>query len=94
MVDESRRSFLGNLFKELVKDSVAAFGDGCEKAREEEDFDNFFSSYESSYALTLCYPDDILMETARNAGIECEGREKIDIVKDLFRKKGGSPESA
>lgn len=94
MVDESRRSFLGNLFKEVVKDSVAAFEYGCEKAQEEKDFEDFFSSYESSYALTLCYPDDILMETARNAGIECEGREKIDIVKDLFRKKEGAPESA
>jgi hypothetical protein len=86
MVDKSRRSFFGNLFKELVRDSVSAFENGREQARGDEEFDEFFSSYESSYALTLCYPDDILLETARKEGIPCEGREKADIVKDLFLK--------
>ncbi len=85
MIDESKRAFFGNLFKELVRNSVAAFESGCEEARTDQEFQNFFASYESSYALTLCYPDDILLETARQQGIPCEGREKIDIVKDLFR---------
>lgn len=44
---------------------------------------DFFSSYETSYSLTLAYPDDLLMESARAVGIAVEGREKIDIVKDM-----------
>jgi hypothetical protein len=60
---------------------------------QEVDTDNslneFFESYESSYALTLNYPDDILIETARMEGISVEGREKIDIVRELIKKKGG-----
>jgi hypothetical protein len=38
--------------------------------------------------LTLAYPDDILMETARLEGIEIAGREKSAIVRELFLKKG------
>lgn len=91
MVDKSKRAFFGNLFKEIVRDSVAAFESGREEARADQEFQDFFASYESSYALTLCYPDEILLETARQQGISCEGREKIDIVKDLFRKHHHSP---
>jgi hypothetical protein len=94
MVDNSRRAFFGNLFKELVRDSVAAFEKGREEARTHQELQDFFASYESSYALTLCYPDDILMETARKEGIPCEGRDKIDIVKDLFLKKGRTTDRA
>ena len=47
------------------------------------------SSYENSHTLTLCYPDDILLETARREGIRVEGRDKLEIVKELFEKKGG-----
>ena len=90
MADNGRRHFLKELFREGVK-TLAAFQDGREEARKAEERGAFFESYESSYALTLAYPDDILMETARQNGIETEGREKNDIVKELFEKHGGYP---
>ena len=43
----------------------------------------FFSSYETSYSMTLAYPDDILIESARAVGIPVDGREKLDIVRDM-----------
>jgi hypothetical protein len=60
---------------------------GAKEAKHRQQQADFFESYESSYATTLCY-------TGRHVagpvgGISCEGREKIDIVKDLFQKKGG-----
>lgn len=68
---------------------MQGFEDGLEEARQKAEFDQFFDSYESSYALTLAYPDDILLETARKYDIETEDRPKNDIVKELFIKKGG-----
>jgi hypothetical protein len=44
---------------------------------------DFLSSYETSYSMTLAYPDDLLIESARAVGIAVEGREKIDIVRDM-----------
>ena len=89
MADAGRREFLKRYFKSQVGNILAGFAAGVKEAEEEETFDQFFDSYESSYALTLAYPDDILMETARTHGIETEGREKNDIVKELFKKQGG-----
>lgn len=89
MVDEARRAFFKSFCREVVQNATTALKGGQEDARSDEGMDKFFESYESSYALTLAYPDDILLETARQEGIPCEGREKIDIVKDLFQKKGG-----
>jgi hypothetical protein len=43
----------------------------------------FFSSYETSYSMTLAYPEDLLFESARAAGIPVEGRDKLAIVKDM-----------
>ena len=90
MVDEGRRSFFKNLLKEVAPTAALVLGENDEQRAEQDDFDKFFQSYESSCALTLGYPDDILLETARMEGIECEGREKLDIVKELFMKKGWS----
>ena len=88
MTNHGRRHFLKGLFREGVK-TLAAFQDGREEARRAEERNAFFESYESSYALTLAYPDDILLETARKNGIETEGREKNDIMKELFENHGG-----
>ena len=88
-MSEDRRQFFKNFFKELGKSVVAGVKEGEEEERKRQDFDEFFGSYESSYALTLNYPDEILIETARQEGIEVEGREKIDIAQELFRTKGG-----
>ena len=89
MTDSSRRRFLSKYFLHQVGRCLQGFEDGLEKARQKAEFDQFFDSYESSYALTLAYPDDILLETARKHGIETENRSNKDIVKELFIKNGG-----
>lgn len=90
MVDKSKRQLFSKklLLREVGK-VITAFESGIREVEEEENFERFFDSYESSYALTLAYPDDILIETARREGIPTDGREKIDIVKELFQKRGG-----
>jgi hypothetical protein len=89
MTDNGRRRFLSKYFLHSVGRCLQGFEEGVAEARQKEDFDRFFESYESSYALTLAYPDDILLETARNCGVETENRSKKDIIKELFVKKGG-----
>jgi hypothetical protein len=89
MTDNSRRRFLSKYFLHQAGRCLQGFEEGLREARQKAEFDQFFDSYESSYALTLAYPDDILLETARNFGIETENRSKKDIVKELFIKQGG-----
>ena len=89
MVDKSKREFCTKYFFRQAAEIISGFNAGVQEAKEKETFDKFFESYESSYALTLAYPDDLLLETARRHGIETEGREKSDIVKELFKKHGG-----
>jgi hypothetical protein len=89
MVDRDRRHFFTKCLAHQISKIVQGFEAGVAEARRKEDFDNFFSSYESSYALTLAYPDDILIETAHRNGIVTDDRDKMDIVKELFIKKGG-----
>ncbi|MEN8781583.1 MAG: hypothetical protein ABF292_10755 [Desulfobacterales bacterium] len=89
MVDRDRRHFFTKCLTRQIGKIVQGFEAGVAEARRKEEFDKFFSSYESSYALTLAYPDDILIETAQRNGIATEGRDKNDIVKELFVKKGG-----
>jgi len=89
MVDKSKREFCTKYFFRQAAEIITGFNAGVQEAKEKENFEEFFESYESSYALTLAYPDDILMETAHSYGIETEGREKNEIVKELFKKKGG-----
>ncbi|MEW6139019.1 MAG: hypothetical protein AB1733_12360 [Thermodesulfobacteriota bacterium] len=91
MVDETKRRFFGCLFRKALRDAAGAFREGCREADRKAELNEFFGSYESSYALTLCYPDDILLETARMEGIDCAGKDKIDIVKQLLIRKGGVP---
>ena len=88
-INDSRRKFLADYPLKQIGSIFQSFQDGFEEADQKEEFDKFFDSYESSYALTLAYPDEILLETARHYGIETEGRKKNDIVKELFVKKGG-----
>jgi hypothetical protein len=88
-MDQARRQFCTRFWSDLAAKAVSAFREGAREAEAKAEFDAFFGDYESSYALTLAYPDDILLETARKEGIAVEGREKLDIVKELFIKKGG-----
>ena len=87
-MDKSKRNFLTHYPRTQVGNFIESFRAGLQAAKEQAEFNKFFESYESSYALTLAYPDDILLETARMNGIEIEGREKIDIGKELTKKKG------
>lgn len=85
MVDKSKREFFSKYFLREISEVIAGFDEGVREA----DFNNFFSSHESNYVLTPSYPDEFLLESARRLGIETEGRETIEITKDLFKKKGG-----
>ena len=89
MVDQNKRNFFRRGWLRQVGEIVSGFQEGMQHADQEIGFDRFFESYDSSYALTLAYPDDLLLETARQHGIETEGREKNEIVKELFKKHGG-----
>ena len=89
IVDESKRKFCKSYFLKQIGKIAVSFEDGLKEAEESLAFDDFFESYESSYALTLAYPDEILVETAQRHGIDTEGREKKEIVKELFEKHGG-----
>ena len=89
MVDQNKRNFFRRGWLRQVGGIVSGFQEGMQQADQEIGFDRFFESYDSSYALTLAYPDDLLLETARQHGIETEGREKNEIVKELFKRHGG-----
>ena len=89
MVDENKRLFFKRGLLKEVAEIVAGFQEGIATADRRETFEHFFESDESCYALTLAYPDDLLLETAKLHGIETEGRDKKDIVKELFIKQGG-----
>ena len=80
----SDRGFIASLARELGG-VVRSFREGV-KENSPTDEENFFSSYESSYSLTLAYPDDIIIESARRMGIEVDGKERIDIVREMFMK--------
>ncbi len=88
-MNADRRKLLRRDWLRSVGAICRAFEDGMRDAEARHTFDTFFDSYESSYALTLAYPDEILMETARKEGIAVEGREKNAIVRELFEKTGG-----
>ena len=89
MIDKSKRNFLTQFLIRQAGEFVQSFEAGVREAKAKEEFNKFFESYDSCYALALAYPDDILIETARRHGIETKDRDKIDIVKELFVKKGG-----
>lgn len=86
-MESNRREFLRNFLHHTARQVLTEFDAGAGEGVEAEYFSEFFDSYESSYALTLNYPDDILLETARQEGIEVKDREKIDIVREMFMKK-------
>ena len=88
-VDNSKRDFCKNYVWKQIGQVISGFKNGISEAEKKDNFDRYFESYESSYALTLAYSDDILIETAHRYGIETQGREKNDIIKELFKKQGG-----
>jgi hypothetical protein len=89
MIDKNKRAFFKNCFLGEFGKILSGFDEGVKLAKKKQEFDEYFDSYESSYALTLAYPDEILIETARQLGIRIDGRDKKDIIKELFKKNGG-----
>jgi hypothetical protein len=87
MADNNRRQFLTKYLLHQVGRCLRGFEEGVDKVRQENDFESFFESDESSYALTLAYPDEILLETAKKYGIDIDGRSKREIVKELMSRR-------
>jgi hypothetical protein len=88
-MDKNRRYFFSRYWVNQAINVINGFHKGMQSVQEQQAFDSFFESYESSYALTLAYPEEFLIDEAHKAGIEVNGREKNDIVKELFAKKRG-----
>ena len=84
MTDKIRRRFLGTYVLQQVGRCLRGFEAGFDEGCQETDLDKFFESDESSYALTLAYPDEMLLETAKNHGIAVENRSKRDIIRELI----------
>jgi hypothetical protein len=84
MTDKTRRRFLGKYVLNQIGRCLQGFEDGLVEAGREYELDKFFESDESSYALTLAYPDEILLETAKNCGITVENRSRREIAKELI----------
>lgn len=89
MIDKNKRQFFKQGILKQVAGIVTGFREGMAAADRKDEFERFFESDESCYALTLAYPDDLLLETAKLHGIETDGRDKKDIIKELFLKQGG-----
>jgi len=87
MADNIRRQFLSKYFLNQVGRCLRGFEDGVDTVRQADDFESFFESDESSYALTLAYPDEILIETAKKFGIDVDKRSKREIVRELMLKR-------
>lgn len=87
MTDNGRRAFLSKYFLHQVGRCLRGFEHGIDESRKADNFEKFFESDESSYALTLAYPDEILLETAKNYGIDIDGRSKREIVRELMLKR-------
>lgn len=85
MHDQGRRSFFSDLLREGAK-ALAQFHDTMEEARQEVQAKKYFDTYESSYALTLC-EEELMLDSARLAGIETEGRDRNEIARELFAKQ-------
>ena len=85
MAKQNRRDFFRDLLRQGAK-TLAAFEQGREEGRQKADRDAFFRSYESSYAMTLC-EDELLLESAQLAGIKTEGRDRLEIAKELFARQ-------
>lgn len=83
----TRENSFHGLCRELGQ-IAKSFHEGVAEVKPSWESLDFFSSYETSYSLTLAYPDDILIESARKMGIAVEGKEKISIVREMLEKSG------
>ena len=83
----SRRDFFKHYFKETKESLVQSVAEIAEQFRPTDNpTKHFFDSYEDSYSLTLAYPREFFEQMAGEAGIPHEGRETLDVVRDLHKK--------
>ncbi|MDO9084877.1 MAG: hypothetical protein Q7U53_01615 [Anaerolineaceae bacterium] len=54
---------------------------------------DFFKDYNSSYSLSLAYPESLWKLTAENMGIDSEGKDRLQLVKELFSNIPDDPQS-
>ena len=47
---------------------------------------NFFKDYRSSYSLSLAYPEELWVATAKSIGIDVEGKDRLQLAKEVFTK--------
>lgn len=87
MSTSNRRGFFHELLRQGAR-TIAAFEEGMEEARAEKDYRDFFKSYENSYALTLC-EEELLLQSAEQAGIDTKDHDRNRIARELFDKAGG-----
>ncbi len=85
----SRREFFTRYLARELGRVAGGFQEGLKEAREQAEFERFFESYENSYSLTLAEPEELLIESARQAGIPVEGRDRREVVRDLWRQQRG-----
>jgi hypothetical protein len=85
MADQGRRHFFSDVLREGAK-VLAGFRQGLQEAEQEARTEAYFDSYQSSYALTLC-EEELLLDSARQAGIETEDRDRNEVAKELFAKQ-------
>jgi hypothetical protein len=80
----SRRDFLS---ARLIREMRKLLGDaGSEAGRAGYSTREFFRSYEDSYALTLAYPEEFFIESAKEMGIETKGKDRLQLVKEIVAR--------
>lgn len=47
---------------------------------------DFFKDYKSSYSLSLAYPEELWVATAKSIGIDVEGKDRLQLAKEVFTK--------
>ena len=47
---------------------------------------DFFKDYRSSYSLSLAYPEELWVATAKSIGIDVEGKDRLQLAKEVFTK--------
>lgn len=70
--------------RELVKEIKRSLDINIE---EEQLFDflrDFFNDYNSSYSLSLAYPESLWKITAENMGLAVEGKDRLQLAKEVF----------
>ena len=61
---------------------------------EEQIFDflrDFFKDYNSSYSLSLAYPESLWKITAANMGLNIVGKDRLQLAKEVFSKAPCGP---